>query len=95
MSNTTDFNVVAENVINADCEDVWVSLNCNHTAKRIAIATNYRHPSSDPKLFIKEVNNNLSSANLFLVGISILTFLRPTVPSTLKIIWKSVALEIL
>ena len=33
----------------------------------------YRHPSSDPKLFIEELNNkllqlNLSNSNLFLVG---------------------------
>ena len=34
-SNTIDFIVIAENTINADCKDIWVSLNCNHTAKRI------------------------------------------------------------
>ena len=41
MSNTIDFNVIAENMINADCEDIWVSLNCDHTAKRIAIAVGF------------------------------------------------------
>ena len=68
-----DFIVIAENMINADCEDIWVSLNCSHTVKRITIATIYRHLSSDSQLFIEELNNkllelNLSNSNLFLVG---------------------------
>ena len=73
VSSTIGFSVIAKNVINAGCEDIWVSINCNQTTKKTVMATIYRHPSSDTQLFIQELNNkllelNLSNANLFLVG---------------------------
>ena len=73
VSSTIGFSVIVKNVINAGCENIWLSINCNQTTKKTVMATIYRHPSSDTQLFIQELNNkllelNLSNSNLFLVG---------------------------
>ena len=34
VSSTFGFSVIATNVINAGCEDIWLSINCNQTTKK-------------------------------------------------------------
>ena len=50
------FDVYAKNKLDVNCEDLWISLNSKIICKKIIIATNNRHPSSDAKPFIEALN---------------------------------------
>ena len=53
VSSKLNFEVVAENTLDANCEDIWVCVKNIKTSKQILVASIYRHPSSKTALFIQ------------------------------------------
>jgi len=73
VSNLIDFDIIGQNTIEAGCEDIWICLNNKTSNKKSIIATIYRHPSANAKLFIQALNAGLLkpkllNSNLFLLG---------------------------
>ena len=73
VSSKLNFEVIAENTLDANCEDIWVCVKNIKTSKKILVASIYRHPSSDTALFVQSLNNkiadlDISNYNAYLLG---------------------------
>ena len=53
VSSKLNFEVIAENTLNANCEDISVCVKTIKTFKKILVASIYRHPCSDTALFVQ------------------------------------------
>jgi len=51
-------------LMNEGCEDLWVSINAPGIKRKIIIGLIYRHPNSDPQVFIEALNKRISNLNL-------------------------------
>ena len=73
VSSKLNFEVIAENTLDANCEDIYVCVKNIKTSKKILVVSIYRHPSSDPALFVQSLNNkiadlDISNYNAYLLG---------------------------
>ena len=73
VSSKLNFEVIAENTLNANYEDIWVCVENIKTSKKILVASIYRHPFSDTALFVESLNNkiadfDISNYNAYLLG---------------------------
>ena len=73
VSSKLNFEVIAENTLDANCEDIRVCVKNIKTSKKILVAFIYRHPSSDTALFAESLNNkiadlDISNYNAYLLG---------------------------
>ena len=59
VSSKLNFKVIAENTLNANCEDIWVCVKNIKTFKKILVASIYRHTSSDTANFVQVLNNKI------------------------------------
>ena len=59
VSSKLNFKVIAENTLDANCEDIWACVKNIKTFKKILVASNYRHPSSDTALFVQSLNDKI------------------------------------
>ena len=64
VSSKLNFEVIAENTLNANCEDIWICIKNIKTSKKILIASIYRHPSSDTALFVESLNNKIADLDI-------------------------------
>ena len=75
VSSKLNFKVIAENTLEANCEDIWVCVKNIKTSKKISVPVTsiYRHPSSDTALFVESLNNKIAhldiiNYNAYLLG---------------------------
>ena len=73
VSSKLIFEVIAENTLDANCEDIWVCVKNIKISKKILVASIYRHPSSDTALFVESLNNKIADLdvlnyNAYLLG---------------------------
>ena len=64
VSSKLNFEVIAENTLDANCEDIWVCVKNIKTSKKILVAAIYRHPSSDTALFVQSLNNKIADLDI-------------------------------
>ena len=79
VSSKLNFEVIAENTLDANCKDIWVCVKYIKTSKKILVASIYCHPSSDTALFVQALNNKIADLDMFNYNVicmetSILTF---------------------
>ena len=73
ISSKLNFEVIAENTLDVNCEDIWVRVKNIKTSKKILVASIYRHLSSDTALFVESLNNKIADLdnlnyNAYLLG---------------------------
>ena len=64
VSSKLNSQVIAENTLNANCEDIWVCVKNIKTSKKILVASIYRHSSSDTALFVESLNNKIADLDI-------------------------------
>ena len=64
VSSKLNFEVIAENTLDANCEDIWVCVKIIKTFKKVLVASIYPHPSSDTALFVESLNNKIADLDI-------------------------------